>query len=144
MSITKRPYGEFEGKEVFAFTLDNGKDLTAEIITYGGIVTRLIYKGTDVVLGWDNLDGYVKKNVYFGAIIGRNSNRIENAEFELNGKTYFALLEVMDEEESDEVLLMKVEGVDTEEPELVMIEDEDELQAAFDEFLKRDEELYEE
>ena len=88
MSITKRPYGEFGGKEVFAYTLDNGKDLTAEIITYGGIVTRLIYKGTDVVLGWDNLDGYVKNNVYFGAIIGRNSNRIENAEFELNGKTY--------------------------------------------------------
>lgn len=61
--------------------------------------------------------------------------------FELNGNTYFALLEIMDEEESDEVLIMKVEGIDTEDPELVMVEDEDELQAAFDEFLKRDEEF---
>lgn len=74
-------------------------------------------------------------------------NQIEFATidvFELNDETYFALLEIMDEEESDEVLIMKVVGADTEEPELVMIEDEDELQAAFDEFLKRDEELYDE
>lgn len=73
-------------------------------------------------------------------------NQIEFATidvFELNGETYFALLEIMDEEESDEVLIMKVDGIDTEDPELVMVEDEDELQAAFDEFLKRDEEIEE-
>lgn len=64
--------------------------------------------------------------------------------FELNQKTYFALLEIMDNEESDEVLIMKVSGIDTEEPELVMVEDEDELQAAFEEFLRRDEEMQEE
>lgn len=61
--------------------------------------------------------------------------------FELNDNTYFALLEIMDNEESDEVLIMKVSGIDTEDPELVMVEDEDELQAAFEEFLKRDEEM---
>ena len=61
--------------------------------------------------------------------------------FELNDNTYFALLEIMDNEESDEVLIMKVAGIDTEDPELVMVEDEDELQAAFEEFLKRDEEM---
>ena len=73
-------------------------------------------------------------------------NQIEFATidvFELNGETYFALLEIMDEEESDEVLIMNVYGIDTEDPELVMVEDEDELQAAFDEFLKRDEEIEE-
>lgn len=64
--------------------------------------------------------------------------------FELNNETYFALLEIMDNEESDEVLIMKVSGIDTEDPELVMVEDEDELQAAFEEFLKRDEEMNEE
>ncbi len=63
--------------------------------------------------------------------------------FELNDNTYFALVEIMDNEESDEVLIMKVEGVDTEDPELVMVEDEDELQKAFEEFLKRDEEMSE-
>lgn len=64
--------------------------------------------------------------------------------FELNDETYFALLEIMEDEESDEVLIMKVAGIDTDDPELVMVEDEDELQAAFEEFLKRDEEMYNE
>ena len=74
-------------------------------------------------------------------------NQIEFATidvFELNDETYFALLEIMDNEESDEVLLMKVAGIDTEEPELVMIEDEAELQLAFEEFLRRDEEMADE
>ncbi len=64
--------------------------------------------------------------------------------FELNDETYFALLEIMDNEESDEVLIMKVDGIDTEDPELIMIEDDAELQAAFEEFLRRDEEMYDE
>lgn len=74
-------------------------------------------------------------------------NQIEFATidvFELNNETYFALLEVMDNEESDEVLLMKVSGIDTDDPELVMIEDEAELQLAFEEFLRRDEEMAQE
>ena len=78
-----------------------------------------------------------------------NGNQVEFAVidvYELNEETYFAMVEVVEagEEESDEVLIMKVEGADTEEPELVMVEDEDELQAAFEEFLKRDEESYSE
>lgn len=88
MSITSRKYGEFEGQEVRAYTLDNGKGLCAEILNYGGIITRLVYNGTDVALGWDNFDEYLNNGSCFGAIIGRNSNRIENSEFELGGKAY--------------------------------------------------------
>ena len=60
--------------------------------------------------------------------------------FELDGVTYFALLECMPEgEETDEVLIMQVDGdVDSEEAELVMVEDEEQLKKAFDEFLRRD------
>ena len=62
--------------------------------------------------------------------------------FEMDGVTYFALLEVMPEgEENDEVLIMQVEGdIESEEAELVMVEDEEVLQKAFDEFCRRDEE----
>ena len=62
--------------------------------------------------------------------------------FEMDGVTYFALLEVMPEgEENDEVLIMQVEGdIESEEAELVMVEDEETLQKAFDEFCRRDEE----
>ena len=64
-------------------------------------------------------------------------------EFEFEGVTYFALLEVLPEgQENDEVLIMQVEGdVESEEAELVMVEDEARLEAAFNEFLRRDEEM---
>ncbi len=60
--------------------------------------------------------------------------------FELDGVTYFALVECMPEgEESDEVLIMQVEGdIDSDDAELVMVEDEDALKKAFDEFVRRD------
>lgn len=66
--------------------------------------------------------------------------------FEFEGVTYFALLEVLEVlpegQENDEVLIMQVEGdVESEESELVMVEDEARLEAAFNEFLRRDEEM---
>lgn len=62
--------------------------------------------------------------------------------FEFEGVWYFALLEVLPEgQENDEVLIMQVEGdIDGEDAELVMVEDEKRLEAAFNEFLRRDEE----
>ena len=65
--------------------------------------------------------------------------------YEFNGNTYFALIEVIEgsADESDEVVIMRVEG-EGDDAELVSIEDDDELQAAFDEFVRRDEEFDEE
>ena len=62
--------------------------------------------------------------------------------YELEGKTFFALAECMpEEEETDEVLIMVVEGdLNSDDAELVMVEDEELLERAFKEFLKRDEE----
>ena len=65
--------------------------------------------------------------------------------YELNGNTYFALLEVLPEgEENDEVLIMKVDDTDDENPELVTVTEEAELEEAFNEFLRREEEYSEE
>ena len=77
-----------------------------------------------------------------------NGNQVEFAVidvYELNEETYFAMVEVVEagEEESDEVLIMKVEGADTDDAQLIPVDDENELQAAFEEFLKRDEEMSE-
>lgn len=66
-------------KKVFSFLLSNG-ELAAEILNYGGIVKRLVYKGVDVVLGRDSMEEYLNNTGYFGALIGRNSNRIENSD----------------------------------------------------------------
>ncbi|MDP4132768.1 MAG: aldose epimerase family protein, partial [Bacillota bacterium] len=88
MSIIKEYFGKIGEKDVYNYKMDNEMGLTAEIISYGGIIKNLTYKGVDVVLGRDNLDEYTRNDGCFGALIGRNSNRIEAAEFELNGKKY--------------------------------------------------------
>lgn len=94
MSITGRFYGKTEdGQEVLIYTLTNSNGLKAEIINYGGIIVSLHTpdrKGNfaDITLGFDSLDSYLKNPPYFGAIIGRHANRIEDARFELNGKQY--------------------------------------------------------
>ena len=63
--------------------------------------------------------------------------------YEFNNATYFAMVEVIEgsTEDSDEVVIMRVDG-EGDDAELVMIEDENELQVAFDEFVRRDEEQY--
>ena len=74
--------------DVYSYILDNGKGLKAEILNLGGIVRRLIFDGVDVVLGRDDYQKYLSDGSFFGATIGRNSNRIEDCHFEINGKEY--------------------------------------------------------
>lgn len=94
-SITKSDFGKTpDGQSVELYTLKNTKGAEADIITYGGIMQKLLVpdkngKLADVVLGYDNLDGYLSKgDPYFGALIGRYGNRIGGAKFTLEGQTY--------------------------------------------------------
>ena len=83
--ITKDIVANHNGKEVALFTIDNGTGLVAEIFNYGGIIKSLKINGRDIVLGRDTFDDYLDNDGYLGAAIGRYGNRIQNAEFELNG-----------------------------------------------------------
>ncbi len=93
-TITQSDFGQSpDGKPVVLFTLRNENGAEADIMNYGGIVQKLIMpdrngKMSDVVLGFDNLQGYLTKSPYFGALIGRYGNRISNGQFALNGQTY--------------------------------------------------------
>lgn len=93
LSIKKAKFGEVEGKNVDIFTLANRNGVEMKVTNYGCIVTSLkvpgkFEKADDVVLGFNDLQSYLKKNPYFGAIIGRYGNRIANSRFSLNGKEY--------------------------------------------------------
>ncbi|MGA8441096.1 MAG: aldose epimerase family protein [Candidatus Sulfotelmatobacter sp.] len=96
--VTSEPFGKTpDGAPVEIFTLSDGA-YEARIATYGGIVVSLRVpdrdgKPADVVLGFDNLDGYVANfngpsDAFFGALIGRYANRIAHGRFSLDGKTY--------------------------------------------------------
>jgi aldose 1-epimerase len=86
-----------DGTPVEIFTLSDGA-YEARIATYGGVVVSLKVPDrsgnrADVVLGFDNLDGYVTNfngpsDAFFGAIIGRYANRIAHGTFTLDGKKY--------------------------------------------------------
>jgi len=67
--------------------------LTIEVITYGGIVTKLLYPVSeddwlDLVLGFNELQPYLDGHPYFGAIVGRVAGRIRNGCFKLDGQTF--------------------------------------------------------
>jgi aldose 1-epimerase len=93
-TIKKQPFGKTpEGGAADLYTLTNSKGMIAAITNYGGIVVQLRVpdrKGNvaDVVLGYDDLDGYLHDKSYFGALIGRYANRIAQGKFTLEGKTY--------------------------------------------------------
>ena len=92
-TVTRKPFGKTaEGVAVDLYTLKNEK-IETTITTYGGRIVTLKVpdrkgKVADVVLGFDSLDGYLKTNPYFGAIVGRYANRIAHGKFVLDGKTF--------------------------------------------------------
>ena len=96
--VTSQSFGKMpDGTSVEIFTLSDGP-VEARITNYGGIVVSLKVpdrsgKPADVVLGFDDLAGYVANNngpggAFIGAIIGRYANRIAHGSFTLDGKKY--------------------------------------------------------
>lgn len=93
VSITRTGFGSVRGADVDLFTLVNAHGLRMSMATYGGIVTSLEVPDRDgrlddVVLGFDNVEGYVGSTTYFGATVGRVGNRIRLGRFELAGVPY--------------------------------------------------------
>jgi aldose 1-epimerase len=81
------------GQTVDLYTLTNSYGIEVRAMTYGGILVSLRVpdkngKREDVVLGFDNLEGYLDNKPHFGGIIGRYANRIANAKFTLDGAEY--------------------------------------------------------
>ena len=82
-----------DGTPVQLYTLRNEQGMEAQITNYGGIITSLKVPDSegnfeDVVLGFSSLDKYLEGHPYFGAIVGRYANRIDEGQFTLNDSTY--------------------------------------------------------
>ncbi|HEU5289780.1 MAG TPA: aldose epimerase family protein [Cyclobacteriaceae bacterium] len=93
-SIHRDDFGTMpDGTAIGQYALTNANGIEMKVITYGGIITSLKLPDrdgnfADVVLGYDNLEGYLKQNPYFGAIIGRYGNRIAKGLFTLDSIQY--------------------------------------------------------
>jgi aldose 1-epimerase len=82
-----------DGTAVDLYTLTNAGGMQVSVTNYGGIITSIKTpdrdgKLGDITLGYDSLQGYLQGTAYFGAIVGRYANRIGNAQFKLDGRTY--------------------------------------------------------
>lgn len=80
--------------EAKLFILKND-ELCVKITNYGAAITAILMKdrqgkADDIVLGFDDLDGYLKDkgNIYYGATVGRCANRIAKGKFTINGIDY--------------------------------------------------------
>jgi len=92
--VRKEAFGKTgDGRPVALYTLTNSKGMEVRAMTYGGIIVSIRVpdkngKIGDVVLGHDNVDGYLVNPPYFGAIVGRYANRIAGGTFTLDGVKY--------------------------------------------------------
>ena len=92
--VESRSFGKMpDGTPVNLFVFRNQNGLVVKATDYGLIITEINAPDrhghpADVVLGFDNLDRYLKGHPFFGAIAGRVANRIANAQFTLDGKVY--------------------------------------------------------
>ncbi|WP_298271753.1 aldose epimerase family protein [uncultured Bradyrhizobium sp.] len=81
-----------DGTVVERVTLRGAHGFEAAIIPFGAALQALVTPDRDghcddIVLGHDDLDGYLAQRKFFGATIGRYANRIAGARFVLDGET---------------------------------------------------------
>jgi aldose 1-epimerase len=89
--LDREPFGTLPGGvRVERFSLRNRRGMEVDVLTYGGIVTRMTApdregRYADVVLGHRTLAEYLANSQYFGCLIGRYANRIRNGRFTIAG-----------------------------------------------------------
>ncbi len=88
MSVVKSSFGDYN-----LYTIDNGKAMQIKVTDLGATLVSVLVqdkneKMQDVVLGYDDPQGYLENSCFFGTVIGRSGNRIDKGRFTINGKTY--------------------------------------------------------
>ncbi|HTO73858.1 MAG TPA: aldose epimerase family protein [Gemmatimonadales bacterium] len=98
MSVVTTPFGIMpDGTPVELFTLTSAGGLVVKVTNYGGTITELLAPDRDgrlgdVVLGFDDLAGYLGNRDYIGCTVGRVANRIAGGRFALDGKSHHLTL----------------------------------------------------
>lgn len=89
MSITVFPFSESRLGPVTGYRLSSD-ELTVTVLSLGGIVQQILYRGKELVCGFDSADAYMSSTCYYGAVIGRCCNRMRSLHI---GETEYALFQ---------------------------------------------------
>jgi aldose 1-epimerase len=104
-SVTRITVSEFgklsNGQSTQLFTLKNKQGTCISITNFGGIIAAINTRDkhgdfADIVLGYDNIQGYEQDPYYLGAVIGRYAGRIEQGKFSLAGAEHQLTLNAPD------------------------------------------------
>ncbi len=94
MIIDRLRFGALpDGRDVHLFRLRTASEATLEVLEYGGIARSLRVPDRagalgDVILGYEDLDGYLGDPWFVGGLIGRYAGRIRDGRFTLDGRTH--------------------------------------------------------
>lgn len=95
MSVKREFVGETSKKEaVYLFHISNKNDMEVTVLNYGINIQNVFVKDKngkrrDVVLGFDNFEGYKDNKPTLGSTIGPSANRVENAKYTIDGVEYY-------------------------------------------------------
>jgi aldose 1-epimerase len=86
--ISSKAWGQSPDGPATLYTLTNSKGNSLSVSDYGGIITSIKIDGVEMVIGYDELEGYLAPNPYYGALIGRYGNRIAGGKFSIGEEEY--------------------------------------------------------
>src|SRR5262249_54281808 len=92
--VVREIFGQLpDGTAVEMLRMHGDRGFEVRLITYGAAIQSIFAPDrtgrlADVVLGRDNLAGYLDVRCFLGATVGRYANRIANGAFELDGNRY--------------------------------------------------------
>jgi aldose 1-epimerase len=92
-TVQLQPFGPVFGQPVYCYILRNDDGVEAKLTNFGATLISLrvpdrLGNFDDVVLGYNDIDGYANGTTFLGATIGRYANRIAGGKFSLNGNIY--------------------------------------------------------
>ena len=96
MKIEKTEFGVLDQQVVYEYTLSNSNGLSLSVITYGGIITKIVMpdkteKLEEITTNMTTLDEIVKARPFHGSIVGPVAGRISNARYQ-DGKEVIELV----------------------------------------------------
>lgn len=94
MSVEINPFGKYpDGRDILLYTLSNNNGMKVSVSNIGAALVKVLApdkdgKVSDVVLGFEKGEDYLKNPSFLGVVIGPCANRTGNASFRIDGCTY--------------------------------------------------------
>ncbi|XP_077960726.1 galactose mutarotase isoform X5 [Gasterosteus aculeatus] len=92
-AVSCQQWGEVAGPARVDLWVLQSSSVRVEVLTLGAIIRSVCCRGRDgrmedVVLGYEDLEGYASDKRYLGAVVGRVANRIALGRFVVEGREY--------------------------------------------------------